>query len=215
MWFLLDLPLNAHRIALIRSREYMPVTTLTRLTCFFIKLDMFFTRPSGPVYPQNHRNQRLLSNDWAGGVFVGNEMREYMLAERNLTPLWRVLHGWSPDPDDPQCPMTRLDVLRMWVRHKYTIPDYAIGPVRTMSVMGVPWYQIGMQRYERTGGNGRIPKKLLRPDELVMLEGIRRKLSLHKSWVTMMTWNMTDLLGRPMPIFSEEEMNRKLMAMKI
>lgn len=112
--------------------------------------------------------------------------------------------------------MTRLDMLRLWVRHKWTIPDYAMEPVRTMSVMGIPWSQIGTQRFERgVSKDGGEPQILLRPDELVMLEGIRRKLSLHERWTSMVSWNMCDLQGRPIRIPTEQEMNRTLMEHRV
>ncbi|QIX01579.1 hypothetical protein AMS68_007096 [Peltaster fructicola] len=215
MWFLLDLPINAHRIALIRSPTYMDARTLTRLTCFFMKIDMAFTAPEATPFPPNYPNERFISPDWANGVFLGVELREYMLAERNLTPLWRVLHGWCPDPAEPQSPITRLDILRLWVRHKFEMPVGAIGPTRQLSVMGVPWWELGMQRYERRPPDPVTGKRqvLLRPDELVMMEGIRRKMSLHRSWVQLMSWGMDTPDDRPLCSDTEEEMNRKLMAM--
>src|ERR1700750_2968587 len=95
MWFLMDLPLNAHRIALIRTEAYISTPALHNLTCFFLKVDMRFTDPVRPPYPTNHPNQLLHPNKLAAGCPTGITLRKILLAERQLTPLWRVLRGWN------------------------------------------------------------------------------------------------------------------------
>ncbi|KAK6435897.1 hypothetical protein LTR95_007913 [Oleoguttula sp. CCFEE 5521] len=113
-WFLLDLPLNAHRIALIRSPTYFPAPHLRLLTHFFIKLDMHLTDPIGGTMPANHPDQLRFPNRFARQAFTGKQLRETLLGEKSLTPLWRVVRGWSPDPGQPRVVIDRLDMLKLW-----------------------------------------------------------------------------------------------------
>ena len=46
---------------------------------------------------------------------------------------------------------------------------------------------------------------LLRPDELVVRECVRRKLGMHKKWAMMMLWGFCGDDGVEMPVFTEEE----------
>ena len=243
----MDLPLNAHRIALIRNTNYMNDGVLHGITFFLIKVDMHFTDGVQMPYPANLPNQHLYPNRWANAMFSGVPLRKMLLEERQLTPLWRVIRGWSWDPQDPQRPLTRLDVLRLWARHRYTPPEDTPENVKKMSIMGIPWWEVGTVGLERTGvsflnlgdnkqvslahpsiaGAGLAPhlkqqilyphrrqiilehekprEKLLRPDELVAREGVRRRLKMHKKWIWMMLWGFCDELGIEYPIWTEEE----------
>lgn len=247
MWFILDLPLNSHRIALIHSKEYITDRHLHGMTFFLLKVDMHFTDPVQPPYPSNHGNTRLYPTKWNAAVFSGVPLRKMLLAERSLTPLWRVLRGWSWDPKQPQMPMTRLEILRLWVRHKYTLPEDAPEEAKKQSIMGIPWHEVGTAGFERTGvsfhnlssdkqvaithpsiaGGGLSEQQkhqilyphrrqiilahekprepLLGPDELVIREGVRRKLGMHKKWAMMMLWGFCGDDGVELPIFTEEE----------
>ncbi|KAI7382456.1 hypothetical protein KC336_g18600, partial [Hortaea werneckii] len=49
-------------------------------------------------------------------------------------------------------------------------------------------------------------EKLMRPEELMMKEGVRRKMSLHRHWVRMMLWGFCDNLGRNFVEWGEEEL---------
>jgi hypothetical protein len=248
MWFLMDLPLNAHRIALCRCQEYITNRTIYLATLFFLKVDMAFTDPVGAVFPGPgvHTNVFAYPRRWENKGFTGVSLRETLLAERGFTPLWRVLHGWSPDITEPAWPMNRLDVLKLYARHHFTLPPEAPEETKKMSVMGIPWYEVGTAGLERTGvsiyqlGEGKIatrthpfsfaaappdmqkplyPHKkflllptektrdpLLRPDEIMLKEGIRRRLGLHKHWAKMMLWGFCDDLGRNLPVRSEQEL---------
>nr|OQO25541.1 hypothetical protein B0A51_06860 [Rachicladosporium sp. CCFEE 5018] len=223
-WFLLDLPLNAHRIALIRSPTYFPAPHLRLLTHFFLKLDMHLTDPIGGTMPANHPDQLRFPNRFARQAFTGKQLRETLLAEKSLTPLWRVVRGWSPDPDQPRVVMDRLDMLKLWVRHYYKRPVGQNQAMRDQKIMGVPWWETGTAGLERVGqpyvqGEGteekpwmlvmpgevhRRPDPLLRPDQLVMREGVRREMGLHHLWVRMMTWGFYDARGRRIAVRREK-----------
>ncbi|OQO15189.1 hypothetical protein B0A48_00572 [Cryoendolithus antarcticus] len=223
-WHLLDVPLNAHRIALIRSPTYFPAPHLRLLTHFFLKLDMHLTDPIGGTMPANHPDQLRFPNRFARQAFTGKQLRETLLAEKSLTPLWRVVRGWSPDPGQPRVVMDRLDMLKLWVRFYYNRPEGQNGAMKDQKIMGVPWWECGTGGLERVGqpyvkGEGteekpwvvvkpgevhRRPDPLLRPDQLVMREGVRREMGLHRLWVRMMTWGFYDARGRKIVVRKEK-----------
>ncbi|TKA80594.1 hypothetical protein B0A55_02899 [Friedmanniomyces simplex] len=253
MWFVMDLPLNSQRIALVRSQEYLTNVTIFRATMFFLKVDMVFTDPVGPLYPMNRPGMDPLVHlpQWQNTGLVGCSLRALLTAERQFTPLWRALRGVCPDPEEPMFPIERLDVLRLWVRHKYHLPDNTPVHVKHQSILGIPWQEVGTAGLERTGvairtlANGKkttiinpgltseatqhthieqqllyphqkrliVPKQkprevLLRPEELLMREGVRRKMGLHTHWSRMMLWGFCDDLGRNLAVRSEEELLR-------
>ena len=53
-------------------------------------------------------------------------------------------------------------------------------------------------------------QKMLRVDQLVMRESVRRELSLWEHWVRMMVWGWYDPVGRRMPLWTEEELYRMM-----
>lgn len=54
----------------------------------------------------------------------------------------------------------------------------------------------------------RKPGKLIRVDQLVMREGVRRELGMWEHWVGMMVWGWHDPLGRRLPLWTEAELLR-------
>ena len=255
----MDLPLNTHRIALMRNEQYLTVEQLLNWTNFLLKIDMHFTDPAAAAQPANHPNQRRHPEKWAGGNPSGVPLRKMLLEQRHLTPLWRVLRGWNWDPTQPAVPMTRLDILRLWVRHRFSLPDEASAEAKRMNIMSIPWYEVGTAGYERTGvaihnltaedgtslgkkititdpkivsgkdltahqqeqllyphnrsiilAHEKPREKLFRPDELLLRECVRRKLSVHTRWVMMMLWGFCDEVGWNLPVFNEEEWLRML-----
>ncbi|KAK5728548.1 hypothetical protein LTR15_001684 [Elasticomyces elasticus] len=253
MWFIMDFPLNSQRVSLMRSEEYISKATISRATMFFLKVDMAFTDPVGPVYAVNgpHTNPLVHLPQWQNTGLVGCSLRALLTAERHFTPLWRVLRGVCPDPEEPMLPIERLDILKLWIRHKYHLPEDTPEHVKRQTIFGVPWHEVGTAGMERTGivthknadgtpktiinpgltslaaqnthreqqmlyphqkrivlPNVKPREVLLRPDELVMREGIRREMQLHTQWTRMMLWGFCDDLGRNLPVRSAEELLR-------
>ncbi|KAK5747125.1 hypothetical protein LTR17_000258 [Elasticomyces elasticus] len=253
MWFIMDFPLNSQRVSLMRSEEYISKATISRATMFFLKVDMAFTDPVGPVYAVNgpHTNPLVHLPQWQNTGLVGCSLRALLTAERHFTPLWRVLRGVCPDPEEPMLPIERLDILRLWIRHKYHLPEDTPEHVKHQSIFGVPWHEVGTAGMERTGivthksadgtpktiinpgltslvaqnthreqqmlyphqkrivlPNVKPREVLLRSDELVMREGIRREMQLHTQWTRMVLWGFCDDLGRNLPVRSEDELLR-------
>lgn len=206
---------------------------------------MHFTEPIGRINPAVHPDTHRFPPHHARKGFVGTQFRQVLLGEKSLTPLWRVLRGWSPDPNDPAVHMDELDIVKLWVRHFYE-PDQDMDPrPRELRVMGVPWHELGTAQMERTEKSyevadeatieemisfedddemteilkrsvdpfrtvvppqRRVREKLVRVDQLVMREGVRRELGLWEHWVRMMVWGWYDPVGRKMPIFNTEEL---------
>lgn len=236
---------------------------------FFLKLDMHFTSPEGRVWPANHADTHAYPPHLANLGFTGVALRKTLLAERSLTPLWRVLRGWGPDSLAPAEGMGRLDLVWLWVRHCYDPSEeeeeddddedeeYAgreedkekmLQRAKLQRVLDVPPHEIGTAQMERVGeqrvvvdegilgemirmegtemgdvmkksvtpfrtvnahkGMGVVRKKLIRVDQLVMRESVKRELNLGEVWVKMMVWGWHDGIGRKLPILTEEEMLR-------
>lgn len=280
MWFLMDLPLNAQRIALIQDRKYITNDNLQHFTMFLLKVDMLLTDPMAPSHPMAHPNTRVFPPKDAGHSPSGIGLRKLLLAERQMTPLWRAIRGWTPDPMDIARPMTRLDMLRLWIRHKYKPSETLPEATRKQDIMGVPWWEVGTAGQERTGvsfadaskANGTkvggeraqssgqpsasrtaashpsiVPSgaeslywsqieehtqhhsqahiaysgehtihpsilsrgirrdPLLRPDELVMREAVRRRLSYHKEWIKWLAWGFCGMDGSEWDVLDERE----------
>ncbi|KAK0282600.1 phosphoribosylformylglycinamidine synthase [Friedmanniomyces endolithicus] len=251
MWFVMDMPLNTQRVALVRNEEYISNKTIFNATLFFLKVDMSFTDPEGPLYPINGpgMNPAVHLPQLQNTGLVGCSLRALLTAERHFTSLWRVLRGVCPDPDEPMFPIERLDVLRLWIRHKYRVPDDTLEHVKRQSILGIPWQEVGVASLERTGvaiytradgTQGTIinpavtsevnqathlgqqllypyqkrllvptqkPREvLLRPEELMLRESVRRKMRLHTQWSRMMLWGFCDDLGKNYAVRSEEEL---------
>jgi hypothetical protein len=185
MWFLLDIPVNGPRISLIHNTTYFTKETLAVLQLFFIKLDMLYV---DPVH------------------YYGGEasMRELLLAERSLTTLWNYLRGADGT--------SKLDTLRLWIRHRYKRPE----PVRpmthhtheqylaklNMSIMGVPPQLVGRWGYE-CWGLGEVP--LLRPDQLVLKEAVRRRTGLQRMFLSYLSYGYLDGDLNPLPTVVKPE----------
>lgn len=55
-----------------------------------------------------------------------------------------------------------------------------------------------------------VTKKLLRVDDLVMRESVRREMGLWEHWVRMMVWGWFDPVGRRIPLWTEEELYKMM-----
>lgn len=242
----MDLSTTADRMLAMRS-TFISSRTIEFLTLLFLKIDMHFTHPLGPIYPANHPDTFRFPPRHALKGYVGCTLRETLLGERGLVPLWRVLRGWGPDPNEPAIPLRRLDVLKLWVRHYYD-PGREEPVMPGLWVMGVPFDEVGTVQREGTGqalkvldlrvfremfapgtdfmtggpvegdddqpiktvhkGLGRQAPMLVRIDQLVMRESVRREMKLWENWVSMMLWGWFDPIGRRVPIMTVEQMYR-------
>lgn len=218
MWFALDLPLNAHRLALFRDKTYMPNSVIFTATCFFIKVDMAFTDPGIDPYPLNHPNQALFPNQWAFGGALGCNLREKLTAERNLTPLWRVLNGWTWDPEEPQRPMTAADILKLSVRHNFRWQDGTPEGILKTPIMGM-WYSdfkfTGCERtYRDSDDEDTKLKRPCRPilslDKLLMGEDVRRQLRASENYMDMIAFGFFGPHFGRVPVLTVEQQRKAI-----
>ena len=193
--------------------------TLYFALSFFIKVDMAFTDPGLEPYPVNHPMPWLYPPRLANGSYISCKLRQTLLAERHLTPLWRALRGWSWYPDRGPQPMDKLDILRLWARHYYH-PTANLAENRSHQlVLGIPWDELGTAALERRSAqlSDQPPlNPLLRPDELILSECVRRKITPGDHLVDMALWGFVDPQGRNTPFLTEEELlNLRLMPSRL
>lgn len=111
-----------------------------------------------------------LTHPTAGNGEIG--LRKMLLGQRSLSMLAKVLKREEM--------RTQVDMLRIIVRFNYEPPRH-----RQMEIMGVPSHEIGKLQYE---GWGAKDTKFIQIDELVMREGVKRKLNLQNYYVDMMLY---------------------------
>lgn len=168
MWFLMDVPDNARRIGLIHVKKLVTDLDLYFMMCFLVKLDMRFNEPTAPT-----RHQGL---KWM------------ILSQRGLLPILRALKGRTL--------LTRYDVLKTWVETKHTpSPDE-----RGLPMFGVPGDRIGKTRREYCGqrathDTGKPCTFLLRPDQLIMREIIKRQIGFSKHFLRCLLWGYVDVVS--------------------
>ena len=146
----------------MHNRKLWTDDDLKLASMFFVKLDMRF---SHPVHG---------SGDVA--------LRELLLAQRGLSLLYKTLRG--------EALVCKLEVLQQYVRSCYKVPKDK-PELHKYSVMGVPPKEIGMLGFEFWGKTG-SKVKLMRPDQLVAAEGVRRGLQLSRKMLGFMMYGFVN-----------------------
>jgi hypothetical protein len=166
IWFLMDFPDNARRIGTIHNEGLWTNDDLLLATMFFIKLDMRCTDPmdggNRPVIRRLLMAQPTLSA--VDMVLQRKQMRD-MYDFFQMYVEWRVVAGF------PQTDLT--------------------SPHFDWTVFGMPLTSAGSLQFEGRVGDP-DSAKLLRPDELVMKEGIRRELRMNRWYLDLMLWGHVD-----------------------
>lgn len=167
IWFLMDLPDNGRRISVVHNRFWFTNVTLYYALMFFIKMDMRFNDP--------------LSRRCVRGT------KNMLLSQPTLATFWRVLKGEELK--------TEFEALKMWIAYKY-VPRTR--EEAKLDLFGIPAAEVGRIQYEHWGQRlGRDPKtgenvkpiRMLRPDELVMREVLRRGLGMGPNqWMRLIVW---------------------------
>ena len=156
MWFILDIPDNARRIGFIHSNMLVPDLDLYFMMCLFVKLDMRFNDP--------------------GAQNVAHGFRKIVLAQKSLSFLLGVLKREKF--------RNQYELLKCWVRSRYVPAEDEVG----MDIFGIKGDEVGKGRYEYWGKKtakelGRDLQVLLRPEQLVMREAVRRGLRFQKHFL--------------------------------
>ena len=166
MWFLMDIPDNARRIGYMHTSKLITDLDLYFMMCFVVKLDLRFNDPVAP-------------NRYHG-------LRKILLTQRGLLPLWSALKRSTL--------LTKHDVLEMWVATKYT----PLVEEEGLPMFGVSGEKIGKLRMEYWGERsthetGKACTFLLRPDQLLMREIVRRKIMFSKHFLRCLLWGYVDI----------------------
>ena len=181
-WFILDIPDNARRVGYIHNERLFGELDLYFGMCVVVRLDMLFNDPVG-------------TEKRDGG-------RRMVLAQRSLTSLVLVLKGeiWK----------TKVEVLREWVRWKFDPRDEDVrdlGENRGEGIFGVPLEECGSlkkqwwgEKRKLEGMNKRMNENgeqgdvlwLLRPDQLIVREVVRRGLRFRKHVLRCMLYGYVD-----------------------
>ena len=164
LWLTMDVRNNYTRVGLIHNEDFWTNEDICLATLFFIKLDMRFLDPIDGI------------------GYTG--LRELLLGQKGLTVLWKALKREA---------LTSFSELwQLYLRYGYVPPLHSRGG----RIMGVPASEIGMGCRDLTVKTPEDPYQkpfLLRPDELVLRESIRREMDLDKEFIEMMLWGYVDL----------------------
>ena len=125
-------------------------------------------------------------------------LRKMLLGQRSLNTLCRALKR--------EALVTSFDMLKMYAAWKYTPTNVHL---RAFPVLGVPAQRVGRGQYE---GWGRGQNLLLRPDDLVMREAIRRKMKLHMRYLDMMLWGHID--SNFQDVWPEDDFEEEILGME-
>lgn len=219
MWFLFDLPLNAHRMSVLRNPNYVTTQTLGLVTHFLLKCEMAFTDPGYQLLPVFAAWQPL---HWSRGAATGSKLVEMLLAEQSFSPLSRVLSGWTWQNDAwaSRRPMDLDDVLALWARHREPMPSPPAVPhdilaltamdttptvMYTVGREKISWTQNNSNTFAREQGYGPRSARLTGLGEMLMAECLRRELRQYKWWVNMMCWGFLGPKGALIRPKTEEE----------
>lgn len=107
----------------------------------------------------------------------GDGLRELVLSQPGLTMLWKALNRTIF--------RDTMDVTIACIRWNYMPRPYERGA----TVFGIPPGEVGTLQYEAWGKTGSTVK-LYRPDDLVLMESIRRNLHLESSYTNMFLWGI-------------------------
>ena len=156
MWFILDIPDNARRIGYIHSNQLVTDLDLYFCMCFFVKLDMRFNDPVAQE--------------------VKHGLRKMALSQPSLSFLLKALKR--------QVLKNQYEVMKTWIRYKYSAAADEVG----LPIFGIAANEVGRLKFEYWGKRTqeqleREVQLLLRPDQLVMREAIRRGMRFHKHFL--------------------------------
>jgi hypothetical protein len=158
LWLLMDVPTSSQRQAFLRNSKFWSDVDLYNAQFLFVKLGMHF---NDPVYgPSTY------------------ELLHLMLGQKGLFPLWQLLMRKR---------FTRLhEILELKVRYDFDVPpDHWGSNYFDQEIHGVPFDDVSRGHLE---GWGLGEAHLMRPDELIPLEGVTRGLELDKHLMHMVVW---------------------------
>ncbi|UKZ57679.1 hypothetical protein TrVGV298_011539 [Trichoderma virens] len=163
LWLLMDVATTQQRQTMLRMTHIFKDTDLYNMQMFFVKLGMLF---NDPIY---------------GPCTL--DLVQLMMGQKGLFKLWQLLTRKK---------FNKLaDILDLKLRYDFNFfsegsywVEHALGQIQ-----GIPLHEIGQQHKEGWGA-GRM--HLLRPDEAVPVEAVRRGLQLDDHLSHMVIWGYFD-----------------------
>lgn len=121
IWLIMDLPSNADRATVIKTRKYFTRFDLYRASLFLVKMCL---RMNDPLYGPDHM-----------------ELLKLMLGQRGLSPLWKLLRGKGYD--------TYIEILQLKMR--YNVQPTRSQLEYGRPICGVPVQEMGRTHLEGWG----------------------------------------------------------------
>lgn len=197
LWFAFDIPDNTRRIAYFRSTTLITAYDLTNILTFIVKLDMLF---NDPVAGEKRDALRKLVMSSVNGLDTLRRVlkKEIWTDEMEVLRAW-TRYGFDLDREDPNEHARRGGG---WVPMNLTEDDFAASD----NVFGIPRDEVGLLRKEFWGKfdynqetkmrtlcpMGRRTYSLMRPDQIVLREAIRRKMKMGKQFLKAMLVGYVD-----------------------
>jgi len=200
LWFLLDIPDNPRRIAYTHSATLFTAHDLSNTLVFTVKLDMLLNDPVGGEKRDGVRKMLLSAAD-------GLDTLVRVLQRRQWGRELGVIRAWTRyglqlgDGDDGG---GERAIAGGWVPLGLSASEHAV----STSVFGVPRAEVGLLKREFWGalncdrrtqtkkkivsGWGRKPMFLIRPDQLILREAVRRKLVFRKQFLRALLFGYVD-----------------------
>ncbi|KAL7936676.1 hypothetical protein V8C35DRAFT_332925 [Trichoderma chlorosporum] len=163
LWLLMDISTTQQRQAMLQMTHLFKDVDLYNMQMFFIKLGMLF---NDPVYGPN--------------TF---DLVQLMMGQKGLFKLWQLLTRKK---------FNKLaDIVDLKLRYDFNfLGEGTYWMEHSLSqIQGIPLHEIGQQHKEGWGA-GRM--HLLRPDEAVPVEAVRRGLQLDDHLSHMVIWGYFD-----------------------
>ncbi|KAM0452408.1 hypothetical protein ACHAO4_005619 [Trichoderma viride] len=177
LWLLMDISTSHQRQAMLRMTHLFKDVDLYNMQMFIVKLGMLF---NDPVYgPCKY------------------DLVQLMLGQKGLYKLWQLLTRKK---------FNKLsDILELKLRYDFDFFSEGGYWLENMlgQIQGIPFQEIGQQHKEGWGA-GRA--HLLRPDEVIPIEAVRRGLHLDEHLSQMMIWGYFDWRTGENIVPSMEEM---------
>ncbi|KAM0254344.1 hypothetical protein ACHAQJ_006876 [Trichoderma viride] len=177
LWLLMDIATSHQRQAMLRMAHLFKDVDLYNMQMFFVKLGMLF---NDPVYgPCKY------------------DLVQLMLGQKGLFKLWQLLARKK---------FYKLsEILELKLRYDFSFFSEGSYWLENMlgQIQGIPFQEIGQQHKEGWGA-GRT--HLLRPDEVIPIEAVRRGLHLDDHLSQMVIWGYFDWKTGENIVPSMEEM---------
>ncbi|EED17915.1 conserved hypothetical protein [Talaromyces stipitatus ATCC 10500] len=167
VWFLMDIPDNQRRVAIIQNEDLWSASDLFYAIMLFMRIDMRCTDPLA---------KRAYGH-----------MRRMLIAQPSMTMLCRVL--------ERKFLINRVETVQTWLRWKYEPRNND-----PADFYGMPLAELGLLQYEGYGKDGRHVK-LLRPDDLILKECVRRGMDMEPAFFCIL--NCTG--PRPEPVVDDDD----------